>query len=678
MATLRIDNYYSFAIAVLLGVIYIVLLCRFSKNNKLFFRLLGISAGLVFLANFAADFIVISKIANGDTNLFSVFVLSLFHSLELFIFQTHFFDNGYQEFFFGFSRQGGGEIFFLYVFAVTFVLACITSFSLIIKAISLQRAGRAWLADNKDKAARAHIFFSGKDIAETLAENIKKTHPESITILVDYRDPEEKNVELSVWNKIKRILKSRTEKVPGPFDSIVYARVPLKETFGEDICRQMRLRGMDAFLKTQECNVYLLSDNEEENLHCTELLHKSGCAANIYCRACKEGVNRMYEDAMMTTSPMKVHLVDSSFLAVRNLKNSQDLLPVKFVDKGTDKKGLLEGWVSSDFNAMILGFGETGREMLGFLYEYGAFVDSNFRKSPFSCVVIDKKMDSLEETYRKSVPGINETTGVTFKEYEIGSNEFWNDIEVRLQYLNYIVVCLGDDRLNLNTGINLLEYAYRKGKDLSGNFVILIAQEDPTYLNDITLNHYNCIPEYKNCIKTFANKKDIWTYDNITNESLRSRAERFFGGYMKASGESGTWKDREDNIATEKDFSKVAKLIRQRSQDYANCLHIDTKFALIGPEISNNRQEIARCIPSKFKEEPVHYNGKDKHVEKVLLYLAVLEHIRWEASHIVLGYTPGGETNDLLKIHKYIKDFNELDQETQHYDYLVVKTTLQL
>ena len=84
------------------------------------------------------------------------------------------------------------------------------------------------------------------------------------------------------------------------------------------------------------------------------------------------------------------------------------------MDKGVDENGLCEAWVSSAFNAMILGFGETGREVMGFLYEHGAFVDKDFKKSPFSCVAVDRQMGMIEQAYRKSFPGMNESVGITF------------------------------------------------------------------------------------------------------------------------------------------------------------------------------------------------------------------------------------------------------------------------
>ncbi len=678
----------ALGVGLIIGAVYYLIMARCSRNNRKFFKALWTSVFIIIAVSTVVDCIVLGHIAHGEKNCFSIFFLALFHSLEMFVFQTHFFDNGYQEFFFGRSEIGNemvvdnGHPWFVYIYVITFILAMLTSIALVIKAVNKRRAGRAWLLSNKEKANNVHVFFLGGSLSVDLAEDIRKRHPDQPRLFVGYPDPEESFMDLSIWEKIQRLFKSRTEEDLGPFSAIVYSRVPLSEVSGKDICKQMNLKDLDPFLKTPSCKVYLLADDENDNLHCAEILYNDGCTAEIFCRACREGVNRMYEDAMTKTPSMNVHLIDSSYLAVRNIKNCPELLPVNYVDKGVDAKGFREGWVSSPFNAMILGFGETGREVLGFLYEHGAFVGQDFKKSPFSCVVVDRQMGVFEQAYRKSFPGMNESVGITFKQCEIGDNAFWDDMSHRIQDLNYIVVCMGNDRINLRIAVDLVEYAYRHGKDLSKNFVILIAQHSPTHLDEITLQHYNAIGQYHNCIRTFGDQHDVWTYDNMTNESLKARAKNYFAGYMRAQGDTRDaetlWEKREKEIETTTEYAVHAKRVRQRSQDYANCFHISTKLALIGPEIYDCRRDIAQCIPADYAKAQTHYTGVDAHVERVLHYLAVHEHIRWEASHVALGYTPGQRTDEVKKTHECIMSYDDLTPEVQHYDYLVIKTTFDL
>ena len=665
----------------LFGLICYRILYGSSRNNNRFLRTLLVMALVTVVVYWAADIYVLTRISEGERSLFSIVFIGLFHSLELFVFQTHFFDNGYQEFFFG-SNGVAGHPWMAYMMVITFVMACFVSTSLVIKAFNRRRLGRVWLSEHKAGTGPAHVFFLGGEIPTILARDIKKRHPDHPCIFVGYPDPEVSYMDLSIWEKIQRLFQSRDEDDNGPFDTVVYSRVPLASTTGTDICRQMNLDDLEGYLKNPSCKVYLLSENEEENMRCTENLYRYGCLAEIYCRGRRDGLNRMYEDAMAKTPSVNIHLVGPSYLAVRNMKNDPELLPVRYVGKGKDSQGRMEGWVDTPFNALILGFGETGREALGFVYEYGAFVGKDFRKSPFSCVVMDRRMDNLDYDYRKSFPGMNEAAGVCFRQCEIGSNEFWSEMAERLPGLNYVVVALGSDQENLRVAIDLVEYAYRNDKDLSRNFVILAAQESPSRLDEITLNHFNSIGQFHACIRTFGLRKDVWTYDNITNESLTARAKNYMAGYERAQGYAvdpdAVWQAREKLIIDTPDYALHAKRVRQRAQDYANCFHVTTKKALVGPEIWDVRKEIAECIPADYDKAGTHYTGTDPHVEKVLHYLAVQEHFRWEASHVAMGYTPGSQTNEVKKTHACIMDYDDLTPKVQHYDYLVVKTTFDL
>ena len=666
---------------ILIALLCFFLLVRNSSKNKRFLRTLVVISLIVVAVHTIADGFLIWQITKGERSLFSIAVLAFFHSLELFVFQTHFFDNGYQEYFFGVDCDPGHP-WFAYLFAATFLLACFVSVSLVVKAFNRRRTGREWLSSHKNQSGNAHLFFLGGDVPQKVASSIKEVHPDHTCIFIGFPDPDENYMSLSIWEKIQRLFEERDENPDGPFDALVYSRVQLGETNGTDICKKMNLKDLDYYLKDGSCKVYLLSDNDKDNLHCVEILHKYLSqfehSAEIFCRTCREGINRMYESAMANTPSMNIHLVDTAGLAVQTIKSHRELLPVQFVHKGLDAAGRQEGWVDSPFRAMILGFGETGQEMLGFLYEYGAFVDKDFRKSPFHCTVLDGRMSLLEKTYKEKHRGMNEEAGISYVQCAMGSNAFWEIVEEQMPSLNYIAICLGEDRLNLRLAIDLVEYAYQSGKDLSRDFIILINQEIPTYLDNTTLNHYSSIKQYQHCIHTFGSLHEVWTYEHITGESMNARAKQYYDGYNRASGDEGDWDKRDWVILTTDDFSLHSKRVRQRSQDYANCMHASTKLELTDPACREIRKEIACDIPSDYDKAHTHYTGDDPHIETMLHYLAVQEHLRWEASHVAMGYVLGSETDDVKKIHEDIRPFEELDPKVRHYDYLVIKTTYEL
>ncbi len=159
---------------------------------------------------------------------------------------------------------------------------------------------------------------------------------------------------------------------------------------------------------------------------------------------------------------------------------------------------------------------------------------------------------------------------------------------------------------------------------------------------------------------------------------MKTRAKQYYDGHNRASGYEGDWDERDRAILTTNDFASHSKKVRQRSQDYANCMHASTKLELTDPALLGIRKEIARNIPSDYDKAHTHYTGDNPHIETMLHYLAVQEHLRWEASHVAMGYVQGDKTDDVKRIHEDIRPFEELEPKIQHYDYLVIKTTYEL
>ena len=100
-------------------------------------------------------------------------------------------------------------------------------------------------------------------------------------------------------------------------------------------------------------------------------------------------------------------MVDSSYLAVELLKADGNSHPVRFVE--IDKRN--PATVKSAFNGLIVGFEEVGYDALKYLYEFAAFVDSDAtpddeRRSPFHCVVIDKRMEQLKGAFVNFRPAV--------------------------------------------------------------------------------------------------------------------------------------------------------------------------------------------------------------------------------------------------------------------------------
>lgn len=135
-------------------------------------------------------------------------------------------------------------------------------------------------------------------------------------------------------------------------------------------------------------------------------------------------------------------------------------------------------------------------------------------------------------------------------------------------------------------------------------------------------------------------------------------------------------------------YSAVMNLRRTRGQDFANCAHAHTKKILAERALKKigipfftwqnlNRRE--RTVTYQLASgEPV-----AQPIVSILDTLAQTEHLRWNASHEILGYTDsdtdGSRVKDEAKlIHPCITTWQNLDTVTRSYDYNVVDVTFNI
>ena len=192
-------------------------------------------------------------------------------------------------------------------------------------------------------------------------------------------------------------------------------------------------------------------------------------------------------------------------------------------------------------------------------------------------------------------------------------------------------------------------------------------------LDKNTLENANQI--FGNCIHVFGLLDDIWQMKVITNEEMNSDAKKFYDSYRYlanalnvANGYTDeTWEVRETKLQSS-DYRLRFEAHRKIMQDYSNCLHKVTKQLLCKGANLN----IDDILPVNDGE--THCKGNDTNIFE---YLAICEHLRWEASHLMLGYKASKNvTDDLKKLHKCIKPYAKLNETVKHFDWLVVKNSL--
>lgn len=629
---------------------------RYKNTNTLIWSF-GIIGGLGIIYHFC----LFSAIDSGIKTCIPRIFFSVKYALEMFVANTIIFKDAVKK---------GLKDYYQLCYNIYFPLygmAVLTSGFAIFHFLSRRLYNWCWLTFHRSKE-KTHIFIGINEASLCLANDIRGEQPKVNIVFIDLPDQQDNLQGISVWSIIARFFNDNKDS------GMLRGYVVLKAGKG--------INKIVNWLKNKENRVYVLTDSQETNVAILEALwgHKEDMKCTVYCHAKKEELINRYDN--LADVDDRIRFVDSSFLSVVLLKKIDNgaMLPVNYVDIAEEPKTLRKlGYVTSTFNCAIIGFGETGKEALKFLYEFASFPDKENGKAPFRCHVFDDNLTKelgefgIDLTTFRSPESL--TPEFELHQSRVGSISFREELSRLVKDLNYIVVCLGNDDLNVETALNIVEWAEIEGRDTSDKFCVAIRQTNTSKLNQDTLDKAN--EAYNGCLQTFGMTKDIWKMHIINNEELDSDARKFYESYKVLSDvlnkrneypSSPTWEEREKKGIRSKDYKERCKARRQKAQDYSNSLHKTTKRML--------------CEPYADLEELIYIvNDNSTHCaevnKEILEHLAVCEHLRWEASHMLMGYEPTtGKTDDLKKLHNCIKSYKELDEVTKHYDWLVVKNSL--
>ena len=492
-----------------------------------------------------------------------------------------------------------------------------------------------------------------------------------------------------------------------------------------------------------DVHFFFLGSNKDVNIQAVANLKRDatigrfveqGHKAILYCRARYNSISRVVEDEQ-PSDHLEVKIVDASRMSINLLKQDVTLQPVSFVDIGKDAT------VSSPFHALVVGFGDVGLDSVRFLYEYGAFVkkgstDKDVQRSDFSCNVVDSRMSLLAGTFvandpavKPSMPflqgGADDTALITLHQMDCHSVDFYQRMEEWIKTLNYIVICTGDDDRNISLAVRLFKMAIRYRHDME-HFAILVRtyHDDDGHISRIA-HHYNrlwaaemhstdakkrthqttiaadaCLTKP---IVLFGKEQELYTYDNVISEQLQEQAKLFQNYYETAMNALRGSNDSAGNITQywENDFrdlmqltddykgyaptySAVRRLRRIQIQNMTNSQHRLTKQLMAQRALSEADYALLSQHVLRRKENEIVYTWK-KNVKpqpaviRVLNVLAQTEHLRWNASHIMLGYCPVGDENhkdEARMQHGCIMEWRDLSEVVQSYDYNVVDVSL--
>lgn len=483
-----------------------------------------------------------------------------------------------------------------------------------------------------------------------------------------------------------------------------------------------------------EAHFFILSDSDTDNLNKAGILRydstikaaaEKGVKTTLYCHARYNSAHRVLEDEACGEN-IKVKIIDSSRLCVEQLKQDIRLQPINYVDVEKDAT------VSSSFNSLVIGFGEVGLDAVRFIYEFSAFAATGSKaekveRSPFRCDVVDNRMEVLAGKFFLNTPALTSTADTTGFPMELGdekncivlhsydacSADFSKLLLDVIKQLNYVIVATENERLNITLAVRILRMATRYSQCLDRLRILVRVHDRSDGSIDTVADHYNRLFKAQNDINTqrsespdgpitlFGDFASIHTYDNIVSDKLITEARRYFDKYNNRY--PSDWKEEWDErhrrlLGTSKgnslspSMSDIMELRRKESQDVANAKHAATKLLLVqkafekgGGDGETRLAELREAITNgtitrECGKTTYTFNSQHPALNiqrSVLTTLAWTEHLRWCASHEVLGYVYGDQKEEARMTHNNLVPWQQLTEEIQSYDCNVVDVTLE-
>ena len=345
--------------------------------------------------------------------------------------------------------------------------------------------------------------------------------------------------------------------------------------------------------------------------------------------------------------------------------------------------------------------------------------DNSNTRSPFECIIVDKNLNDIQGTFMSTMPGIFRTKNQTiqFKKADYNSKTFYDDVLYNnrlLEEVNYIVISIGNNDEAIALAARIFNQIRQVREDVS-NLRIFVRCTDDNKVEGIKkiADHYNFGygEGEKNTpvIQIFGQPKKTYTYDLVVSDRLIEEGKLFHEEYRKLSGEGDSWDDRHKQLTETgiPNIEKLRKLRRQESQDRANALHAGTKIFLLKDAMTKLHKEDESTIDwdsfyLKYfnadgsanvtgSRNTIQYPGLSDKENKIVLRLAQLEHLRWNAAHELMGYVfnvGGTSCNERTMKHNCLCPWDKLDTQSKmiidwpcdykKYDFCVVDTTIAL
>ncbi len=466
------------------------------------------------------------------------------------------------------------------------------------------------------KETKGYFFFGANDLTITLANDINKKkiktqQEKSFLLFVD-------KIKTSVFDSLnfkENIKKTENAEL---FYKVEHTQsILLNDNFrittnnnGE--YNSLKKLNIIKNILRQESHLFFFNENDEDNmsfaLAVIEELQKYTDITNkiyVYVKTdiddsaiILDNVNKEKEDnkIKVISSNIEIRIINAPSIISHQIIQEHNPIDVIYTPK--DEKHF------HGFYPLIIGFNSIGKEILNQLIVHGQYgirkEDGTLEENPFKAIAIDCNMDTLMSLYANTNPDVEKNYTIDFVNAEVNSSNYFKAIRENIDQINYVVICLGNDSLNIKTALELNTIINNQRNKNVTIYVHISSNEE--------YNYYNLANEglHKN-IKIFGRGKEIFTEDIIVKETYWQRAKKVNQAYNNIYGNNSAWEE----IPM---FEKLSNL--------SVAQHISAKLKILGlteTQLSN-------------KDDSEIFNDED------LILLAYNEHLRWNAFSFVNGW----------------------------------------
>lgn len=246
-----------------------------------------------------------------------------------------------------------------------------------------------------------------------------------------------------------------------------------------------------------------------------------------------------------------------------------------------------DGTAAEDFDAVIIGFGRTGRSILRYLTRNAQFEGCHYRAGVFSPAIVKENGHFLS-----SYPDFISNYDISFYDYNAKSVEFFNYIKEHASTLKYVVICTGSSALDDEIRSDISSY----------------------------LNLLNCSPAICKCSKDSI----AWS---VTPDAPIS--------YCNVYSADAIGSKTLDKLAMMLNYSYLNDNSITAEKAWINCDYFSRESSRAAVDFLSAYEKI-----TGRDEEDLLLNGWGELSDSVLENLGKTEHLRWCAFHYSMGFSP--------------------------------------